>query len=165
MTRIFEKNQSFDPIPFESLSEFSGIELLQQMVEGKLPPAPIGKTMNFAISSAEKGLVVFKGIPMKEHYNPSGAVHGGWFGTILDSAMGCAVHSMLDPGQAYSTIEYKINLVRPLFETSGEVICQGEVAHFGRSIATATGTLKDKNGKLIAHGTETCAVFPLRRKT
>jgi uncharacterized protein (TIGR00369 family) len=90
-----------------------------------------------------------------------GTVHGGWAAAILDSALGCAVHSMLPVGTGYTTIEFKVNLVRPMFDKTGEVVCEGNVLHFGRTIATSEATLKRADGKLIAHGTCTCAIMKL----
>lgn len=98
------------------------------------------------------------------HYNPIGSVHGGWAATIMDSALGCAVHTKMQAGMGYSTIEFKVHLVRPIFEHTGEVICEGNVVHIGRTIATSEATLKTIDGKLLAHGTETCAIFPLKNR-
>ena len=147
-------------IPPEMFNQYSGLELLQMMIEGKLSQPPIGKLMNFSLREAEKGRAVFRGIPMFEHYNPAGTIHGGWPSTILDSALGCAVQTMVPKGRMFTTIEFKVNLVRPLFADSGEVICEGKIIHFGRTTATSEATLvRADNGKLIAHGTETSAVF------
>ena len=83
-------------------------------------------------------------------------------GTLLDSAMGCCIHTLLEAGSAYATVEFKVNLIRPVFEHTGPVLCEGEVVHRGRTIATSQGTIKSADGKLLAHGTETCAIFPLK---
>jgi uncharacterized protein (TIGR00369 family) len=88
-----------------------------------------------------------------------GTVHGGWISMVLDSAMGCAVHSLLKPGQAYTTVEMKVNFVRPLVESSGKVRCEGEIVHLGGRLATSQGRLTDMSGKLIAHGSETCMIL------
>lgn len=146
----------------EDMATLSGMEIFNKMLAGEIPPSPISKSTNMKLAEAAQGRIVFKATPLFGHYNPSGTVHGGWVGTVLDSAMGCAVHTLLPPGTAYSTVEYKINLVRPLFVESGEVICEGKTIHCGRTIATCEGTLKTKEGKLIAHGSETCAIFPMR---
>jgi uncharacterized protein (TIGR00369 family) len=148
-------------LPLDVLRQHSGLEQLRMVLEGKLPPPPISRTLDFRLTEAEEGRAVFRGNPSYAHYNPLGVVHGGWTATLLDSALGCAVHSMLPAGIGYTTVEFKVNLVRPLSEDSGEVICEGRVVHFGRTIATSEATLKTASGKLIAHGTETCAVFPL----
>lgn len=137
----------------------SGLELLQMMIAGELPPPPIAKLANILLSEAELGKAVFRGIPSRHHYNPMGTAHGGWAATILDSALGCAVMSMVPVGMIYTTVELKVNLLRPVFESTGEVVCEGNILHFGRTIATAEAKLLSREGKLIAHGTTTCAVM------
>lgn len=154
----------FGTIPLELAARHAGIDLFHMMIRGDIPAPPIARTMNMVLTEAEKGRAVFRGTPGFEHYNPLGTVHGGWPATILDSALGCAVHTMLPAGMAYTTIEFKVNLVRPLFENSGELVCEGRLIHFGRTIATSEATLKNAEGKLIAHGSETCAIFPLGSK-
>ncbi len=163
-TLIMPADTPTGSVPMEMAVRQSGIELFRMMIAGELPPPPIAKTMNILLSEAEEGRVIFRGIPRAEHYNPLGTIHGGWPATILDSALGCCVHTMLPAGMAYTTIEFKVNLVRPLFESSGEVICEGRVIHVGRTIATSEATLKTSEGKLIAHGSETCAIFPVGSK-
>ena len=151
-------------LPMELVARHTGIELFDMMIAGDIPRPSMGDTMNFRLDEAEIGRVVFRGTPTAAHYNPMGTVHGGWPAAILDSALGCCVHTTLPAGMAYTTIEFKVNLVRPLFAHSGEVICEGKVIHVGRTIATSEATLKTADGKLIAHGTETCAIFPLGSK-
>ncbi len=143
----------------ELFAKHSGLELLQMMVAGELPGPPIAKLMNFYLSEVDKGYAVYRGIAKLDHYNPAGTVHGGWPATLMDSALGCAVQSMLPAGMLFTTIEFKINFVRPLFDNSGEVICQGSIVHFGRTTATSEAKLKRSDGKLVAHGTATCAIF------
>jgi len=149
----------FGSIEPELFSKHSGLELLQMMAGMKIPGPPIAKLMNFILSEVGPGRAVFCGSPTLDHYNPAGTVHGGWAATILDSALGCAVQTKLPKGMVFTTIEFKINLVRPLFENSGELVCEGNVVHFGRTIATSEATLKRADGKLVAHGTSTCAIF------
>ncbi len=151
-------------LPMEILAKHTGIELFNMMMQGELPAPAMGKSMNFIMTEAEVGRVVFRGIPSERFYNPLGTIHGGWPSAILDSALGCCVHTTLPAGMAYTTVEFKVNLVRPLFAHSGEVVCEGKVIHVGRTIATSEATLKTADGKLIAHGTETCAIFPLGSK-
>ncbi|MCP4185086.1 MAG: PaaI family thioesterase [Hyphomicrobiales bacterium] len=129
------------------------------MAAGVLPGPPIAKLMNFKLTEVSKGCAVFCGIPNLDHYNPAGTVHGGWPATLMDSAMGCAVQSMLPVGLLFSTIEFKINLVRPLFDNNGEIICESNIIHFGRTTATSEAKMKKLDGKLVAHGTATCAIF------
>lgn len=148
----------------EMLMQHTGVELLQMMADGDLPGPPIAKLLNFYLAEVEKGKAIFRGTPTLEHYNLAGTVHGGWAATILDSALGCSVQSMLPKGVMFTTVEFKVNLVRPLFDTTGEVVCESNVLHFGRTIATSDATLKNAGGKLLAHGTCTCAVLPMRKK-
>ena len=155
-------DNGFAVLSKKEMATSSGMEIFTKMLSGQLPPSPISEPMNMRLAEAEEGRVVFRATPLPSHYNPSGTVHGGWVGTLLDSAMGCSVHTLLPAGTAYSTVEYKVNLVRPLFADSGEVICEGNTINRGRTIATCEGTVKTLEGKLIAHGTETCAIFQMR---
>ncbi len=156
-----ETERAFAPVPLAEAAKLSGLETLQKILSGEFPAAPIARTLNFVMSSAEEGRVEFRGVPTAEHLNPMGAVHGGWTATILDSALGCVVMSMLKPGEGYTTAEFKVNIVRPLTAGMGEVVCEARILHRGRTLATAEGYLRDSNGKLLAHGTETCAIFPI----
>ncbi|GAA4109737.1 PaaI family thioesterase [Aminobacter aganoensis] len=148
-------------IPHEDVHLFSGRELLQRVVDGLYPAPPIAGVMNFTVTEVDEGRVVFRGVPNGRHLNPLGTVHGGWAATILDSALGCAVHSTLARGEAYTTVEFKVNLTRPITPDTGEVVCEGGVIHKGRTLAVSEATLKDSNGKLLAFGTETCSIFPV----
>lgn len=157
--RGIAKDTHSDTVPPELFLKHSGLELLQMMVGGRLPGPPIAKLLNFGLSEVSKGYAVFRGIPNLDHYNPAGTVHGGWPATLMDSALGCAVQSMLPAGVMFTTIEFKINLVRPLFEDSGEIVCEGNIIHFGRTTATSEAKMKKLDGKLVAHGTATCAIL------
>ncbi|CAN7297013.1 PaaI family thioesterase [Aminobacter sp. LjRoot7] len=148
-------------IPHEDVHLFSGAELLQRVVDGLYPAPPIAAVINFGLTEVEAGRAVFRGLPGDRHLNPLGSVHGGWAATLLDSALGCAVHSTLDKGEAYTTVEFKVNLTRPITPKTGEVVCEGRVIHKGRTLAVSEATLKDKDGKLLAFGTETCSIFPV----
>jgi uncharacterized protein (TIGR00369 family) len=147
-------------IPHDELVAYSGIELLQRMVEGKYPVPPMAAALSFTLTEVAEGRAVFRGLPGEGHLNPLGGVHGGWAATLLDSALGCAVHSTLAKGEAYSTAEFKVNLTRPITPRTGEVVCEGRVVHRGRTLAVSEATLKDRSGKLLALGTETCSIFP-----
>ena len=151
-----------DTISSEELQKLSGLELLQALVDGRLPAPAIGHTLEFNIVEVERGRVVFAGIPNERFLNPLGTVHGGYAATLLDSCMGCAVHSTLEPGQGYTTVELKINYVRPITPQTGLVRAEGRLIHPGRQIATADGRLVDAQGKLLAHGTTTCIIFAAR---
>lgn len=144
-------------------SGLSGLEQLQRMLAGDAPVPPIAHTMDFWLVDATEGRAVFQGAPQFKHFNPIGSVHGGWFATLLDSALGCAVHSTLAAGERYTTLELKLNLVRALHD--GEplrVRATGTVRHRGRQMATAEADLLDADGKLYAHASTTCLVMPPR---
>jgi uncharacterized protein (TIGR00369 family) len=137
----------------------TGLEQILAIGRGELPGAPIAELIGFEAVEAEEGRVVFAGTPERRHYNPTGAVHGGYAATLLDSAMGCAVHSTLPAGAWYTTLELKVNFTRPMTEDTGRVLCEGTVVHRGGRVATAEGRLvSEKTGKLLAHGTTTCLI-------
>ena len=139
----------------------SGLEFLSAFATGRLPPPPIAQLMGFTLVEVEAGRAVFAGEPGEQHYNPIGVVHGGLAMTLLDSALGCAVHSTLPAGSRYTTLETKVNFVRPVTTASGRLLCEGRVVHRGSSVATADGRLTiESNGKLLAHGTSTCLILP-----
>jgi uncharacterized protein (TIGR00369 family) len=148
-------------IPHEDIAKYSGLELLQRIIAAKYPAPPIAALLNFTLIEVEEGKAVFVGLPGQRHLNPLGGVHGGWAATIMDSALGCAVQTMLQKGEAYTTAEFKVNLTRPIMPGMGEVVCEGRVVHKGRTLAVSEASLKDKNGKLLAFGTETCSIFPM----
>lgn len=152
--------RSFGLVTQETLAGMSGLDLLRAMIRGELPGPPIAQTLDFTLSEAERGFVVFTGTPQRMHYNPLGSVHGGYHATLLDSAMACAVHSTLEVGQAYTSLEIKINFVRALTDAIGPIRAEGRLIHAGRQIATAEGRLVDANGKVYSHGTTTCFIFP-----
>ena len=140
----------------------TGLELLQAMMEGKVPSPPIARTLDFLLVQAGPGLAVFQGRPTFDHYNPIGSVHGGWIATLLDSAVACAVHSTLPAGKAYTTIELKINMVRALTDQVERVRAEGRVIHVGSRIGTSEGRLVGPDGRLYAHATTTCLIFDPR---
>ena len=162
--RYMPLDMQVGPVPLDLLSTHTGMQVFEMMLAGELPPPPIARTLNFTLTEAEEGRVVFTGYPLLDFYNPSGTIHGGWPAAILDSALGCCVHTRLQPGMAYTTIEFKVNLVRPIFADTGKVVCEGRLIHLGRTIATSEAELRTADGKLLAHGTETCAIFPLGSK-
>jgi uncharacterized protein (TIGR00369 family) len=147
----------------DQVAGMSGIEVFQAMFDGRLPAPPIGETLDFVAVHVEPGVAVFQGKPGFAHYNPLGTVHGGWFATLLDSAVGCAVHSSLPAGKAYTTLELKINIVRALTDKVPLVRAEGRVIHGGNQVATAEGKLVGPDGKLYAHASTTCLVFDTRR--
>jgi uncharacterized protein (TIGR00369 family) len=137
----------------------SGLDYLRGILRGDFPGAPIASTLGFTLAEVEPGRAVFTGVPHRYVYNPLGGVHGGWAATLLDSAMGCAVHSTLPAGKGYATTDLAIHLVRGLSEKSGTIRCEARVIHTGGSIATAEGRLVDGSGALYAHATTTCLIL------
>jgi uncharacterized protein (TIGR00369 family) len=138
----------------------SGLDFLQGIVSGRHPNPPMGKTLGFHLVEVSSGRAAFEGVPQYEHYNPIGTVHGGFAATLLDSALACAIFSTTGPGEAWTTVELKINLVRALTAETGRVRAEGRVIHRGRTLATSEGDLKDAGGRLYAHATTTCMIFP-----
>lgn len=137
----------------------AGIDFLRAMAAGEIPPPPIARMMGFGVREIEEGRVVFTMVPAEYHYNPIGMVHGGVFGTLLDTAMGCAVMSTLPAGQGYTTLEYKVNLTRALTVETGEVACEGRIVTRGRQTAVAEARILDAQGRVCAHATTTCLIF------
>ena len=140
-------------------AEMSGIDYMRALAESELPPAPMAVLMNMQPLEIEPGRAVFEAIPSNRFRNPLGTVHGGWMATILDSALGCAVHSTLKAGQGFTTVDLAVSFVRAVHESTGKLRCEAKVIHVGGRIATAEGRLVDAEGKLYAHGTTTCLVM------
>jgi uncharacterized protein (TIGR00369 family) len=143
----------------DQVSGRTGLQMFEAMFAGELPRPPIGDTLDFVPIHIEPGLAVFQGRPQRKHYNPLGTVHGGWFATLLDSAVACAVHSTLPVGKGYTTLELKLNIVRALTDAVPLVRAEGRLVHGGRQVATAEGRLVGPDGKLYAHATTTCLIF------
>ena len=139
----------------------TGLEIMQAMLAGDLPYSHISETLDFALVEIAPGSATFQGTPQLKHYNPLGSVHGGWFSTLLDSAVGCAVHTLMPAGRGYTTAELSINIVRAVSQKTGPLRAIGTVIHCGRQLATAEGRLVGPDGKLYAHATTTCLVFDL----
>ncbi len=148
-------------VPTETAKSMSGLKLLTAIMEGNLPAPPIQLTLDFRLVKVEHGYSAFAGIPRFEYFNPIGSVHGGYTAALLDSCMACAVHSTLEAGYGYTTLEIKINYVRAMTSETGEVRAEGKVVHLGKRIATSEGRLSDSSGKLYAHGTTTCLILAL----
>jgi uncharacterized protein (TIGR00369 family) len=137
----------------------SGMDFFNGISSGELPYPHIGATLNFFPLRIEPGLAIFQGSPLRAHYNPLGTVHGGWFATLLDSAVACAIHSLLPAGRVYTTVELKLNMVRALTDKVPVVRAEGRVIHVGRSMGTAEGRLFGHDGKLYAHASTTCFIM------
>jgi uncharacterized protein (TIGR00369 family) len=158
-TQSLQANWS-DPAEWvRAARELSGIEFLSAIAEGRMPQAPISGVLDFRLASVARGEAVFEFRPSARFYNPIGTIHGGVACTLLDSALSCAVHSTLERGVGYTTLEVKVNFVRPVDAMTGVMRCEGKVIHAGRRVATAEARLVDAEGKLYAHAVGTCAVF------
>ena len=149
----------FGVVPQDVMLSYDGLSFLKALVAGELPAPPIAQTMGFTLAEVEAGRAVFTGTPGFQHYNPIGSVHAGFAATLLDSCVACAVQTTLAKGEAYTTLELKINLTRALTDEVGPVYAEGKVLHRGRQVATAEGYLRDGAGKLYAHATTTCIIF------
>jgi uncharacterized protein (TIGR00369 family) len=146
----------------EEVAGKTGLEVMQAMLRGETPYPPIAQTLDFLIVEVGAGRAVFQGRPGPGHLNPMGGIHGGWYATLLDSALGCAVHTMMPAGRAYTTAELSVNLVKALNPLkTPRVRAEGKVLHCGRQLATAEARLYGADGTLYAHGTTTCLVFEL----
>lgn len=152
------------PLPREATATLSGLDQVRGMRDGKFGVSPMQALMNMRLTEAEDGLVVFTATPEEKHYNPRGTVHGAFTAAILDSAMGLAIFTKLPAGADQTTLEFKLNFVRPMSAQTGKVTGEGRVVHCGRSIATAEGRLIGPDGKIIAHGTTTCMIFRSTQK-
>ncbi len=150
-----------DPMPSATAgAEMAGLDYIRALVAGELPPPPIAVTMRFAAVEVEQGRAVFEGEPGEEHYNPIGVVHGGYAATLLDSALGCAVHTTLEAGAGYTTLSLEAKFVRPILRDTGRVRASAEVTHRGRRQATAEAKLTAvASGKLLGSATTTCMII------
>ncbi len=147
-------------VHLNALPDMSGLDFLSEIVAGRLPNPPIADLMNFRATAVSRGVMVFSGTPRPDVYNLIETVHGGYAATLLDSAMACAILSLLEPGNSFTTLEIKINYVRAMTAETGEVAARGEVIQQGRRVATAEGRLTDTAGRLLAFGTTTCLIVP-----
>ena len=146
MTTQMPAHVTFGLINPVTLKDLDGLALLQGMRDGTIPSPTMAQTLNYWFDTVEKGRVVFRGAPIAGIFNPLGTVHGGWCATLLDSCMGCAIHSTLGKGIGYTTIEIKTNFVRALTLDSGDVLAEGTVTHAGRRVALAEGRVTDGQG-------------------
>jgi uncharacterized protein (TIGR00369 family) len=149
----------------EVMASMAGVDFVRAIFDGRLPAPPIMQTIEPFDSTAEPGVVTFHSTPGFRHYNPIGSVHGGYAATLLDSAMGLAVHSMLPAGTGYTTLEFKISFIRGMTKDTGVVRSEGRTLNVGRRAATAEARITDAKGRLLAHATTTCLVFELPTDT
>jgi uncharacterized protein (TIGR00369 family) len=152
---------AFGVVPIEQARTMDGMTLFGEMAAGRLPAPPICQALGIRLEEVELGRVVFGYQPVFAHYNPLGSVHGGIAATLLDSVMGCSVHTMLKAGTGYTTVEIKVNYVRAMTDKTGPVRAEGKVINVGQRIATSQGRLVDAHGRLLAHGTTTCLIFAI----
>jgi len=143
----------------EQVAGKTGQQVFEAMFAGEIPAPPIAQTLDFTVVETTPGRAVFQGRPQLAHYNPLGTVHGGWVATLLDSAVGCAVHTALPAGKAYTTLELKVSYVRAVTTRAVLVRAVGEVINCGARVATAQGRLVGADGTLYAHATTTCLIF------
>jgi uncharacterized protein (TIGR00369 family) len=152
--------KSYGTVAAERQKEMSGLQFVQGLADGTLPLNMIAKTLGYDVTEATDGRVVITAEPNDSHLNPAGTVHGGLAATLLDSCMGLAVQSTLEKGVGQTTLEFKISLMRPITPATGLITAEGVVMSRGRRIGTAEGRITDGNGRLLAHGTTTCLIFP-----
>ena len=136
-----------------------GKSFLEALADGRLPAAPVARTLDFAPVSVQPGTVIFEFVPAEFHYNPIGSVHGGVLSTLCDSACGCAVQSMLPAGTYYTSLDLSVRFLRPVTAATGRLVCEGTLTHLGGRSALAQARLTGSDGKLYAHATSTCMVF------
>ena len=142
-----------------SIQNLSGLEAMRAVLEGVVPPPPIAVLLDFELVAADEGRAVFEGTPGEIHYNPIGLVHGGFALTLFDSAMGCAIHTMLPAGVGYATTDVQVRLIRGITRDTGRIRCEGRAVHVGRLTATGEATLRDMQGRLLGTGTTGCAIL------
>ena len=163
MTQTQERSRTFtwsDPVAGAAhIGRSSGLELLRAMIAGELAAPPVMHLLDMTRMEADEGRVAVELVPQEFHYNPLGTVHGGVLATLMDTAMGSAVFTRLGDGIAYTTLELKLNFIRPVTLDGSRLTCDAEVVHLGRRTATAEGKITDANGKLIAHGSTTILVL------
>jgi uncharacterized protein (TIGR00369 family) len=145
----------------DAAAHMSGIELLRAIGDGKIPPPPMAMLVGLTPVSAEEGRVIFSLTPAEYHYNTMGVVHGGAIATLVDTALGCAVMSKMAVGSGYTTVELHLNFVRPVTASTGRIVCEALILHSGRRMATAEAKVRDEAGRLYAHATTTCFVYPV----
>ena len=155
----------FGITPTQVMASMPGIDFVRAIFDGKLPSPPIMQTIEPFDCTAEPGVVEMHSIPALRHYNPIGSVHGGYAATLLDSAMGLAVHSMLPAGTGYTTLEFKVSFIRGMTKDTGPVRTEGRTLNVGRRTATAEARITDTKGRLLAHATTTCLVFEIPKES
>ncbi|MDQ8726954.1 PaaI family thioesterase [Bradyrhizobium sp. LHD-71] len=158
---LLKEERTYDVVPPQVMASMTGLEFMQAVVDGKMPAPPITRAMEFLVTKVEKGYALAEAIPSFDYYNPIGTVHGGYAATLMDTVLGVSVHTMMDKGQGYTTLEFKISFIKAITKDTGPVRAEGRVLSAGRRAATAEAHLRDASGKLLAHATTTCLVFEI----
>jgi uncharacterized protein (TIGR00369 family) len=153
-------SKTYGTVDPDRQKEMSGLEFVQGLADGTLPLNTIAQTLGYDVSEATHGRVVITAVPSGRLLNPSGTVHGGFSATLLDSCMGLSIQTTLEKGIGSTTLEFKISLLRPITPETGMIKAEGIVLTTGRRVGTAEGRITDSNGRLLAHGTTTCLIFP-----
>lgn len=152
--------KTFGTVNAEMQKTMSGLEFVEGLASGALPLNTLAQTLGYDVNEAARGRVIVTLVPTNAHLNPTGTVHGGLTATLLDSCMGLAIQSMLDKDASQTTLEFKMSLVRPITPDTGQIRAEGVVLNCGRRVGTAEGRVTDGKGRLLAHGTTTCLIFP-----
>jgi uncharacterized protein (TIGR00369 family) len=154
--------QASRTLPSDAITTMSGLDFIRAIKDGAYPPPTMATLVGFDIIEAEEGRVVFSGVPTENHLNPMGVVHGGYAATLLDSCMTCAIQSVLKPGFAATTLDISVHFTRAATPQSGALRAEGKTVHVGRQFGTAEGRVTDPQGRVIAHATTSCLIFPIR---
>jgi uncharacterized protein (TIGR00369 family) len=158
---LLQEERQYGVVPTHVMASMTGLDFMQAMIDGKIPAPPITSKMGFLVTKVEKGYALAEAIPSFDYYNPIGSVHGGYAATLLDSVLGISVHTMMEKGQGYTTLEFKISFIKAITKDTGPIRAEGRVLSAGRRAATAEAHLRDANGRLLAHATTTCLVFDI----
>lgn len=154
-------SRSYGLVPPQEAAQLSGLEFLLRLLDGRFPSPPFSEATDITPVSVERGRIVFQALPSARFNNPMGLVHGGWISTLLDTAMGCAVHSALEPGLGYTTTDLRTTFVKAVRDNSGPIRCEATLLHIGGRTASSEGRVYDQKGTLLAHGSESCLIFPI----
>jgi uncharacterized protein (TIGR00369 family) len=156
---VTEATQTSGPLSAGQASQLTGFEYVQGLIDRMIPRPPFAELANIRPVAVERGRVTFEGVPSAQFLNPMGVVHGGWVSLLLDTAMGCAIHTMLEAGQAYTTIDLHTTFVKPVHANANVVRCNATVLHAGNRVASAESGLFDAQGELLAHASQTCLIM------
>lgn len=149
----------------QQLLGMTGLQIMTAILEGELPHPHMADTLDCALVQLGDGLAIFQATPQLKHYNPMGSVHGGWYATLLDFALGCAVQTRLPCGVGYTTSQINLHIVRAANVKTGPLRCIGTAVHVGRTVGTSEARIVGPDGKLYAHASTTCAIFPVAAST